>query len=147
MDVFYSGADRKVLQALLRDHGFRSTEGRLKLLAMLKSADEPLSSALIVGRMQNNLNRVNAYRALDALAKAGILARSDMRRGGTRYEYVRHHHHHVVCESCGYTEAMHSCDNKRLETMALTQSYKFSKINTHSMEFFGICKACAKRRI
>ncbi len=39
----YRSGDRKQLQHILRDAGFRSTEGRLALLAALKRTHKPRS--------------------------------------------------------------------------------------------------------
>jgi len=142
---YYRGEDRKVLQAALRDRGFRSTEGRLTLLSVLKRAKSPLPVSAIAERLRSTLDEVNVYRALEALNEKGLLMRSDMRQGGARYEYVRSHHHHLICSDCGLTEDVEICADKRMEKKALDNSRAFAKIDTHALEFFGLCKACAPR--
>ena len=140
---YYRGEDRRELQAALRDRGFRSTEGRLELLSILKRAHKPLPVAKITGQLRSNLDEVNVYRALEALCGKGLLTRSDMRQGGARYEYAHLHHHHLVCGDCGLTEDMEDCADKRMEKRALDNSHAFATIRTHALEFFGLCKACA----
>lgn len=141
---YYAGGDRKMLQALLRDNNFRSTEGRLTLLGILKNAESPLSVADITGKLHKDLNKVNVYRALEALGDAGLLVRSDVRRGGAHYEYAYSHHHHLVCEECGRTEDVRECADKRMEKRVLDTSRTFAAISTHALEFFGVCNACAR---
>src|SRR3989344_4705839 len=139
---FYRGNDRKALQALLRDHGFYSTEGRLQLLSFLKKASAPVSVSQVAKRVGKNLVEANIYRALEALSDVGVLVRSDVRRGGVHYEYPHSHHHHIVCERGGRTEDVEYCDARRMENKVLENSRTFAKINTHSLEFFGHCKDC-----
>src|SRR3989344_392349 len=129
---YYRGKDRKVLQAALRDHGFRSTEGRLALLSILKSEHAPLSVPGLMKKLGNNLDEVNVYRALEALSEKGLLARSDLRQGGARYEYAHSHHHHLICNDCGFMEDVEVCAGKRMELTVLNHSRAFAKVNTHA---------------
>ena len=139
----YNGEDRKELQKILRDNGFRSTEGRLALLSVLKRSHRPLPVAKLARRVGTRLDEVNVYRALEAMTDKGLLARSDLRRGGARYEYAHSHHHHLVCNDCGLTEDVEVCAGKRMENTVLSNSRAFAKVNTHALEFFGRCHACA----
>jgi|SRR3989344_4298456 len=139
---YYKGGDRKALQALLRDHGFYSTEGRLQLLSFLKKTSAPISVPEVCNRIGKNLVEANVYRALEALSAASILVRRDMRQGGAHYEYPHSHHHHLICGDCGRTEDVEYCDARRIENKVLENSRTFAKINTHSLEFFGHCKDC-----
>lgn len=140
---YYKGPDRSALQALLRDHGFYSTEGRLQLLSFLKKAAAPVSVPEAAKRIGKNLVDANVYRALEALTKAGVLVRSDVRRGGAHYEYPHSHHHHIVCSDCGHTEEVEDCADKSLEKKVLRNSDSFAAVRTHALEFFGQCKNCA----
>ncbi len=143
---FYKGADRESLQSALRDHGFNSTEGRLELLSILKGARHPLSVPQITARITGNLDETNVYRSLEALTRAGILSRSDLRQGGAHYEMLHgHHHHHVVCNNCGIMEDVEECIGERVESKVLKSAKKFAAINTHALEFFGTCNSCATK--
>lgn len=143
---YYRGKDRRELQSTLRNRSFRSTEGRLGLLGILKRSQVPLSVPEIARRLGKNLNEVNVYRALEALTRVGILTRSDVRRGGAHYEFAQHHHHHVICRSCGKTEDVEDCEGDKLETRVLASS-SFARIDTHALEFFGTCRPCAGQKL
>ena len=138
----YADSDRAALQAILRDHGFRSTEGRLRLISLLKGAHGPLSVPEIAARMNESLDEVNVYRALEALTHAGIFVRTDLRHGGAHYEFAHAHHHHLVCSRCGETEDVSDCIGKNVEQRVIGNSKNFASINTHSLEFFGTCRGC-----
>jgi len=50
------------------------------------------------------VNEVTLYRALEALAAAGLVRRGVKDRVA-RYEYAaRPHRHHLVCVECGFTK-------------------------------------------
>jgi Fur family ferric uptake transcriptional regulator len=110
----------------------------------LKSAKHPLSVPAIVSGLSGKLDEVNVYRALEALTKAHILSRSDLRRGGAHYELAHGHHHHVICNDCGMTEDVRECADKNLEIRVLRSAKGFATINTHALEFFGTCNSCSE---
>lgn len=92
----------------LRAAGSRATPGRLALLALLERERKPLTVLQIRSKLRS-LNEVTIYRALEALAVAGLL-RQGMREGVAQYEYAaRPHHHHLVCTDCGKALACRTC--------------------------------------
>jgi len=56
------------------------------------------------------------------------------------------HRHRVVCRSCGRIEAFAAgkCDLSRIED-DIRRRLGF-RVTDHSLEFFGECPACGKRR-
>jgi Fe2+ or Zn2+ uptake regulation protein len=92
----------------LRAAGSRATPGRLALLAALERARRPLAVAELEALLPR-LNPATLYRALEALAGAGLLRRG-MKEGVARYEYARRpHHHHLVCTDCGFSPSCRAC--------------------------------------
>jgi Fe2+ or Zn2+ uptake regulation protein len=140
----YHGKDRKHLQNVLRDNGFRSTEGRLALLAALARSSKPLPVEVLARQLSTRLDEVNVYRALESFAKAGITRRVDLQHGHAHYEFVHgDDHHHVVCTGCSKIEDFEGCDYEKLAQKALKQVKEFSRIESHSFELFGLCNTCA----
>jgi Fur family transcriptional regulator, ferric uptake regulator len=130
---------------LLRKEGFKATPGRLSLLSILAKADHPLSIGSILEELRGSLDQATVYRALETLADVGIVRRVDIGHGHADYELSegeRHHHHHLICKSCGKVEDVDYCDAAEIENAVLKKSRAFSKIDTHSLEFFGKCKKC-----
>jgi Fe2+ or Zn2+ uptake regulation protein len=141
----YSGDDRRALQKLLRDNGFRSTEGRLALLAAMKKSDKPLSVETLAKQIGTRLDEVNVYRALESFAAAGIVRRVDLQHGHAHYELKdEHDHHHIICTKCDRVEDFTGCDYDKLADKALRQTSGFAKITNHSFELFGLCNTCVK---
>lgn len=92
----------------LRAAGSRATPGRLALLGELERARRPMTVAELEARLPA-LNQVTLYRAVEALAAAGLLRRG-MKGGVAQYEYAaRPHHHHLVCTDCGVSMECRAC--------------------------------------
>jgi len=130
---------------LLRDAGLRVTSGRLLLLDILNREKKPLSVKKLEERMEGALNHVTLYRALEALDTAGIVSRVNLNHDHAHYELAigRDHHHHAVCRTCGLVEDIKVPHGDQLEKHATKSAKGFVLIDRYSLEFFGLCKACA----
>ena len=131
-------------KAILRDAGFRATKQRLALLMLLGQTAGPISVKAVAQRMKSQADFVTVYRALEALAGAGIVTRVDLRHSHAHYELAvgMAHHHHLVCNSCGEIEDIHECPLPTLQKKALRGSTKFASVQNHALELFGICNKC-----
>lgn len=130
--------------AMLRKSGHKATPGRLSLLELLATADHPLAIHEIVEAAQGSLNQATIYRALESLLEVGIVRRVDMQHAHAHYELAEgaKHHHHLICKHCGRVEDVEHCDVSAIEAAVLKKSKSFASIQTHSLEFFGLCKKC-----
>lgn len=132
--------------ALLHKHGFRATAGRIALLELLRDAGTPLSAISIMEKIGGKLDQANIYRALEALANAGLLRRVDLGHQHAHYEWTggQEHHHHIICKTCGETGDVPEGDLRAIERHALRSAKRFARIDDHALEFFGVCKKCAR---
>jgi Fur family ferric uptake transcriptional regulator len=89
--------------AVLRAAGFRATYGRVALLDVLAAAKKPVSAEKAAKAVAGKLDLTNTYRALEALASAGLVRRVDVGHQHMHYELAAlvPHHHHYVCADCG----------------------------------------------
>lgn len=133
---------------LLRRGGHRATPGRVSLLRFLARAERPLSIGDILSGLGGTLDQATIYRAMEALADAGVVVRVDLGHGHAHYELLtgERHHHHVVCVRCGRTEDVALCDVHEIERQILARSRVFASIERHALEFFGRCSTCARSR-
>ena len=132
--------------SLLRKHGLRATPGRVHMVDTLMRLDAPVSIPDLKKRLGKAApNDVTLYRALDALAEAGIVNRSDLQHGHAHYELTtdRKHHHHAVCKNCGRVEDIEVTHAVEPEREALRRTKGFASIDTYALEFFGLCVTCA----
>jgi len=137
---------RKEIENLLRSYGFRATVGRIVLIETLSKCPKPESIEKITKLVSRFIDAANVYRALEAFTLIGIVRKIDFRDSKTYYELAldRHHHHHIMCVKCNRIEDVHG---PSLEKNALSQSKAFSSIDNHSLEFFGVCRTCAKKMV
>jgi Fe2+ or Zn2+ uptake regulation protein len=128
-------------EQLLRSNGLRATPQRIALLRALERAHKPLTAEEL--HAKTNADLVTVYRNLQSLVKAHVVHEVRFKDASVRYELSHGHHHHIVCTSCGVIEELESCNTSPLDRHALEKSKKFTLINEHSLEFFGICRSCA----
>ena len=135
-----------VCEDLLEEHGYRVTKGRVTLLSFLMHRNMPLSVGDIQKEINYTIDKVTLYRALEDFSFSKIVAKINLQDSATYYEFLHkdHHHHHIICEKCGKIEDIENCNQTNLQKEVFKSSKYFSVINSHSLEFFGICKACCK---
>ncbi len=131
---------------LLRETGLKATPGRIALLEFLRTEKKPLTAKEIASGIAGRLDQVTVYRALEALVEKGVLRRVDMRHPHAHYEMVigRDHHHHLICTSCERVEDVAHCETGGLEYRVLKSSKEFASIESHALEFYGLCRKCGK---
>jgi len=133
--------------AELRKDGVRITQMRRHLLNLFLKATTPLSVLSIneILEAENvHVNKTTIYRELEFLLERKLITSIQFNEDKKRYELIRDHHHHLVCDQCGNIEEVKI---KALEDLfgeietQLRDLKKFKLVN-HSLEFFGVCKEC-----
>lgn len=129
----------------LKSQGLKTTPARVAILEMLQKSKKPLSvQKILKGLISTHTDQATVYRTVEHLRKAGLIRRVDLEHGHAHYELnSSEHHHHIVCENCGRLEDISKCDIPGLEKEIL-KTTGFAKVNSHSLEFFGLCSKCAK---
>jgi Fur family ferric uptake transcriptional regulator len=85
------------------------------------------------------------YRHLQTLVDAGLVDVIHTPEGETTYRYCGEpgpgHHHHLVCRSCGRTEAV---EGRAIERWAgeVAERYGYTDVD-HTVELFGRCPKCS----
>lgn len=131
-------------KALLRNAGLKVTFGRVHLLEVLSQQEKPMTVAQLFSSMKKSSDPVTLYRALEVFVGKGLVRRVDLGHTHAHYEFaLGAHHHHLVCTSCSRIEDVEVPMEKKIEQQVLSQSKYFTKINTHAVEFFGLCTTCA----
>ncbi len=139
--------DNLIFKELLQVKGYRVTPLRIALLTFLSHSKKPLTAVDIKNEMTYSMDKVTLYRALEDFTDSKIVAKINLQGTSTYYEFMHkdHHHHHIICEKCGKIEDIKHCEQTNLQKSTLKLSKNFSVINSHSLEFFGLCKFCSKK--
>ncbi len=143
----YSELDQIVLS--LREAGHRITKARLAIIETLISAGKPLSVAQLLATPRvraASKEKTTVYRELEFLLETQLARAVDLQDGKRRFEILRHddHHHHLICTRCESVTCVELPAHLREIEAELEKKHKFT-ITSHSLEFFGTCRACSVR--
>jgi Fur family ferric uptake transcriptional regulator len=134
------------LYTLLKEAGYRLTKPRRAVAHVLLGTQIPLSIEEIHTRLDDRtINRVSIYRTIHLLCDLGVVRRLQFHEGFARYELADtfgSHHHHFVCNLCGRVEDIDACPLAATEQAIIRRTR--SRITSHSLEFYGVCGACAQ---
>ena len=133
----------------LKNKGYRFSAVRNVILESLSKNKRPLSVLDLQKTLKSKklaVNKTTVYRELDSLKKEGIILEIQLKGNKRWYELsARDHHHHIICTKCDRVEDFAGCDSDNLINKALKQAPDFAKITNHTVDFFGLCKSCAKK--
>jgi Fur family ferric uptake transcriptional regulator len=132
---------------LLQGRGHRMTAARRFMIAALCEALSPLAATDLLKDLDKHKlhsNKTTVYRELNFLAEQNIARSVDFGDSTKRYEIASdHHHHHLICTKCGKVEDVELERDVEEEGVRLGKEKEFT-VTSHSLEFFGKCKACQK---
>jgi Fur family ferric uptake transcriptional regulator len=135
------------LQNILRKSGYKATPSRLAILEVFKKMRIPMSAKNIIDALPADTDQATVYRTLKSLKEKGIIKQIDLRHNHAHYELANTaEHHHLICLRCGRIEDVHHCNLEVTQEAVLKSSKKFAEIQQHALEFYGICKSCAKNQ-
>jgi Fur family ferric uptake transcriptional regulator len=134
--------------ALFEQLGLRSTRPRrliARRLARLASAGRDFATEDLWKALQADepgIGRATVYRAVEVLAREGVLDRVPFADGTHRYRVcgTNRHHHHVTCVRCQRVVEVDTClPDEVLEAIERSTHYA---IEGHALELFGRCDLC-----
>lgn len=130
---------------VLRSAGVVATAQRTAVFDELRKESDDLTAQELHRRLKGRGERIGlatVYRALDALAGAGLVERLSHFRGELCYRVCQAgHHHHLVCTECHTIVELGDC---RLEKPLARAAAEHGFTATgHQLEVKGVCAACA----
>jgi len=124
-------------QQQIRALGHRVTTGRVLTLAMLLSADKPLTHDMMLVRFKTPMDRVTLYRTLDWLVHVGLAHR--IRAEDRLWRFIAgggaNRHPHFYCENTGKLICLTEVTVPPIE---LPPNFKVSHIE---IVFHGTCES------
>jgi Fe2+ or Zn2+ uptake regulation protein len=133
-------------KAILQASGYKATDQRLAIVGYLKIVRRPLSAQAIIEKFAKTIDQATVYRTLKSLKEKNIIRQVDLRHNHAHYELADlAEHHHLICTHCGKIEDVNHRDGETMESAVLKKSKHFATIDQHALEFYGVCKACAKK--
>ena len=123
----------------------KKTPARLAVSKFLSNSNIPVDAEQIIQYLRSqklDTNKVTVYRILDFLLKNQVIERVEFREGKYRFELKKNHHHHLICTNCGKVQDVEANVVEKLEKEI--QKDKNFNVQSHSLEFFGLCSDCQK---
>ncbi len=125
----------------------RATPTRLAVIGLFETTTKPLDIHAIFDALKEKNVKADfatVYRIINAFTEKRLIKKISFHEGKFRYELARKpEHHHLICTSCGRIEDFPECIIEGLET-SVSKKSGFT-IDSHTLEFFGICRHCRKK--
>ncbi len=135
---------------LLKRNGLKFTIQREVILETLYNSDEHLTpealhQLIIQKRPELKAGIATIYRTLSLLEDSDMVTSLSFGAQGKKYELgAKDHHDHIICTECGeITEFVDEEIEKRQHLITTELGFKMSD---HSMQIYGICKACQENK-
>ena len=126
----------------------RATTARLALMKFLEESSKPVDIQMMTEYLcKSNIktNQATVFRIINIFTQKGLTRKMQLNEGKFRYELATNaEHHHLICEECGRIEDISDCHIANLEKEIAYK--KDFLVTSHSLEFFGFCKNCAKNK-
>jgi Fur family ferric uptake transcriptional regulator len=141
---FNKSRNMKHVIQTLRDKGYRMTQPRRTILAVLAESDALLRPGEVLARARRHnpsLGAVTVYRTLNLLVELGFVRCIHLEDGCARYaRKSRGHNHHLICIGCQAAIEFPECGLSALMNR-LAKETGF-QIQGHILELVGLCPNC-----
>ncbi|MDO5725433.1 MAG: transcriptional repressor [Tissierellia bacterium] len=132
---------------LFKKHNLKFSKPREAIYNLLYESKIALTADDISDLLRNDssINLSTIYRTLNAFVECNLAEKTIMQNQIAYYEIVKEEHkHYFLCEVCDELTPLNECPIHDLEN-SLAKEFGF-KINSHTLEFTGICKNCLEKQ-
>ena len=132
--------------AILKKHGYKLTSQRRLVIQVITSFQGYFTPAAIYKKVHQDhpsIGFTTIYRTLDMLTRLNLIC--ELHAGGSCQSYTTsspEHHHHLICSNCRRVTDFTGYDLGELQAR-LSKGTGF-KIDSHLLEFTGVCQTCQK---
>jgi len=128
---------------LCREQGEPLTEQRLLVLEAVLDLDEHPTADQVheaVARRAPGVSRATVYRALESLARIGVVVKASHAGRAVRYDGRTETHHHMVCLRC---DAVIDFTDERLDALPVPDTSPLGfEVSGVQVQLRGICRRC-----
>jgi len=122
---------------------YRNSRQRTRVLEVLQSTDSHPTADWVYENLKKEFPKLSlgtVYRNIGILIEQGLVQRIQSGSTHDRFEANNEKHYHLICEKCGKIMDFNMKEINDLEKQA-SRMTNF-KINSHRIDFFGICSNC-----
>ena len=128
-----------------KKEGYRMTKNRSALLELFLKEEHPLSADEVLKKLKRKrltLDPSTLYRELEFLRQEEVIEEVQLQKRRLFELSFKEHHHHLVCRNCEAIEEV-EMDHELKDLERRLQRKTGFKVQSHSLEFFGLCPACS----
>ena len=134
-------------EAACRAHGLPVTVQRRRIFeALMGRTDHPTPDQVYAAVKDTlpGVSRTTVYRVLDALVRAGVLAKASSPGAAKRVDPRTNRHHHLVCQRC---DSLFDVDEEAVAHRVRPPDVRRRgfAIHGYSIYFTGLCAACQEQ--
>ena len=140
---------RNIFSAYLERKELRKTNERYTILEEIYSrSDHFEAEALLENLLRNkhNVSRATVYNTLELLVSCDLVKKHQFGKNLAQYEksYGYKQHDHIICADC--KKVVEFCDPRIQQIKSMMGELLNFKITHHSLNLYGICGNCQKKR-
>ncbi|HKL12247.1 MAG TPA: transcriptional repressor [Halanaerobiales bacterium] len=122
----------------------RMTKQRKTILQVLKNTDSHPTADWIYDKVKKDIPNISlgtVYRNLNLLAEKGKIDVINYANDQSHYDGNTENHYHFRCQKCGNVYDL-NIDLFEKEINKIVDNNTEFKVNTHRLEFYGVCPDC-----
>jgi Fur family transcriptional regulator, peroxide stress response regulator len=130
----------------LKKSGVRITPQRHAILEYLISSKSHPTADDIYKALESdfpNMSVATVYNNLRVFRNTGLIKELTYGDASSRFDFVTHDHYHIICDECGTIVDFHHPGLEEVERLA--SHVTGFEVNSHRLEVYGKCPACASR--
>ncbi|MFA9558458.1 Fur family transcriptional regulator [Evansella sp. AB-rgal1] len=133
----------EVAMQKLKDHGFKYTQKREKMLEIFSNINGYLSVKEVYQKIKQEYPTISlntVYLNISFFEEAEVLETTDLNGEKVyRFSCADHHHHHIICTECGKVQVINICPMD-----SIFGNPPGFTITGHKFEIYGYCDDCKK---
>lgn len=127
----------------LKENNIRLTPQRMELIEILSNDNKHWTvdelHQLLNARMPS-VSITTVYNNINLFCQINLVKEIQFGEGLSKYEWKKEDHYHIVCNECGNIVDVWYPALKEVEVFA--ESISKFHINSHNLQFYGICTEC-----
>ena len=138
---------KEIFAKFLIEKKYRKTPERFAILKEIYRNDKHSSAESIYNNVNTknyHVSKATVYNTIDLLLECQLIRKHQFMKQEAQYEkcYFSGQHDHLVCTKCN--NIYEFCEPKIYEIKLFIEKKLNFKVNSHSLNMYGICKDCQK---
>ena len=136
--------------AYLEKQDLRKTNERFTILNEIYARNDHFEADALyhdLNKKKHNISRATVYNTLELLVSCDLIKKHQFGKNLAQYEksYGHKQHDHLICLEC--QKVIEFCDPRIQQIKSMMGELLNFKITHHSLNMYGICESCQKKKM